>query len=101
MAFWLIKVVIESVNNYFFKEYAIFAVNIFRKFLKNFITNEIINWSALCKEFERGLRSGDTASFVFSASNKVEGGDKRWADLKNRVVEHVRHSICVCVIVIV
>jgi len=63
-------------------------ISFYQKFLKNFITNEIINWSALCKEFERGLRAGDTASFVFSASSKVEGGEKRWADLKNRVVEH-------------
>merc|ERR1712172_22210 len=28
-------------------------ISFYQKFLKNFITNEIINWSALCKEFER------------------------------------------------
>ena len=61
-----------------------------RKFLKNFTNSEIIQWSGLCKEFEKGLRGGDTATFVFSSSSKVEGGDKRWTDLKNRVVEHVR-----------
>ena len=60
-----------------------------RKFLKNFTTNEIIKWSTLCKEYESGLKAGENATFVFSSSSKVEGGDKRWADLKNRVVEHV------------
>ncbi|XP_012935611.1 26S proteasome non-ATPase regulatory subunit 12 [Aplysia californica] len=63
-------------------------VPFYEKFLKNFTTNEIINWSGLCKEYEKGLRGGETATFVFSASSKVEGGEKRWADLKNRVVEH-------------
>ncbi|CAL1540617.1 unnamed protein product [Lymnaea stagnalis] len=63
-------------------------IGFYQKFLKNFTTNEIINWSQLCKEYEKGLKTGDTATNVFVASNKVEGGDKRWADLKNRVVEH-------------
>ncbi|RUS73788.1 hypothetical protein EGW08_018447 [Elysia chlorotica] len=60
----------------------------YQKFLKNFTTNEIIKWSVLCKEYESGLKAGENATFVFSTSSKVEGGDKRWADLKNRVVEH-------------
>jgi len=68
-----------------FKDKNMDEVTFHQKFLKNFITNEIINWSGLCKEFEKGLRSGDTATFVFG---KGEGGDKRWAELKNRVVEH-------------
>merc|ERR1712179_458247 len=70
------------------KEKNLEEIPFYQKFLKHFITNEIINWSSLCKEFERGLRSGDTATSVFNSSNKVEGAEKRWADLKNRVVEH-------------
>ncbi|CAG5135237.1 unnamed protein product [Candidula unifasciata] len=58
----------------------------YQKFLKNFTTNEIINWSQLCKEYEKGLKDATTS--VFATGNKIEGGDKRWADLKNRVVEH-------------
>ncbi|BFZ17807.1 hypothetical protein BsWGS_20846 [Bradybaena similaris] len=58
----------------------------YQKFLKNFTTNEIINWSQLCKEYEKGLKDATTS--VFTTGNKIEGGEKRWADLKNRVVEH-------------
>ncbi|XP_059156503.1 26S proteasome non-ATPase regulatory subunit 12-like [Physella acuta] len=63
-------------------------ITFYQKFLKKFTTNEIMNWTFLCRDYEKGLKTGDTATFVFSTSSKVEGGEKRWADLKNRVVEH-------------
>ncbi|GFR65657.1 26S proteasome non-ATPase regulatory subunit 12 [Elysia marginata] len=63
-------------------------IEFYQKFLNNFNTNEIIKWGSLCKDYESGLKAGENATFVFSSSSKVEGGEKRWADLKNRVVEH-------------
>lgn len=53
--------------------------------LRLFVNPELIKWSGLCEIYETELRSTE----VFTAS--TEDGRKRWDDLKNRVVEHVRH----------
>lgn len=55
-----------------------------RELLRLFVNPELIKWSGLCEIYERDLR----ATEVFTAS--TEEGRKRWADLRNRVVEHVR-----------
>jgi len=57
-----------------------------RDLLKLFITSEIMRWSDVCATHEKELRTGSGAS-VFSADSG--SGNKRWADLKIRAVEHV------------
>lgn len=62
----------------------------YRELLKCFTTTEIIHWKQLCNTYESELKFGSTngpATHVFNT--KLEGGAKRWTDLKNRVVEHV------------
>jgi len=59
----------------------------YRSFLQLFTTMELIQWKELIKDYEIELKSGSTATDVFSES--TEKGKKRWADLKNRVAEHV------------
>ena len=49
-----------------------------------------MNWKELCTEYETELRNGpanSTAATVFTS--KTDEGNKRWKDLKVRVVEHV------------
>lgn len=48
---------------------------------------ELIQWKELSNDYEKELKSESLATDVFSA--KTEKGNKRWADLKNRVAEHV------------
>lgn len=52
-----------------------------------FTTMELIQWKELSKDYENELKSGSLATDVFSVN--TEKGNKRWADLKNRVAEHV------------
>jgi hypothetical protein len=58
-----------------------------RSLLKLFTTAEIMRWTEVCSTYETELRTG-SGETVFS--NKTEDGNKRWADLKIRTVEHVR-----------
>lgn len=48
-----------------------------------FINPELIRWDGLCSLYMETLR----ATPVFNPS--TEDGEKRWNDLRNRVVEHV------------
>jgi len=50
---------------------------------------ELMRWSSVVEDYGKELREGsmetpDTDVFTYS-----EDGEKRWKDLKNRVVEHV------------
>uniref|UniRef100_A0A6M2DFN9 Putative 26s proteasome regulatory complex subunit n=1 Tax=Xenopsylla cheopis TaxID=163159 RepID=A0A6M2DFN9_XENCH len=56
-------------------------VPLYKELLRLFINPELIKWTGLCDLYEKELRKGS----VFG--NHTEG-DKRWADLKTRVVEH-------------
>lgn len=61
------------------------------------MTPELIRWSGLCNTFERELKLGTPTSAptsVFTTSS--EFGEKRWTDLKKRVVEHVSSINFVC-----
>ncbi|KAL4098803.1 hypothetical protein QTP88_023338 [Uroleucon formosanum] len=58
----------------------------YKSFLQLFTTMELIQWKELSQDYEVELKSGSTATDVFSES--TEKGKKRWADLKNRVAEH-------------
>lgn len=57
-------------------------IPIYKELLRLFVNPELIKWSGLCEIYERELR----ATEVFSTL--TEEGRKRWADLRNRVVEH-------------
>lgn len=58
---------------------------------------ELIQWKELSKDYENELKSGPLATDVFSAN--TDKGNKRWADLKNRVAEHVSIKICLIILV--
>jgi len=61
----------------------------YKQLIKNFTTNELIHWVRLKELYEVELCSGtaeNPATGVFD--KKTEQGEKRWADLKKRVVEH-------------
>lgn len=53
--------------------------------LEKFTTKELINQASFSTSYESLLRDGPEATGVFS---RDEAGDKRWSDLKARVVEH-------------
>nr|CAG4643901.1 EOG090X04UV [Lepidurus arcticus] len=62
---------------------------IYKELLQQFIASEIILWSWLCERFEADLRGGAhglPAPEVFLPN--TEDGEKRWKDMKSRVVEH-------------
>jgi 26S proteasome regulatory subunit N5 len=55
-----------------------------------FINPELIKWSGLCDIYEKELKHGSakcSATDVFNPD--TEEGQKRWKDLRSRVVEHV------------
>ncbi|XP_069122843.1 26S proteasome non-ATPase regulatory subunit 12-like [Argopecten irradians] len=61
----------------------------YQDLLNCFTTSELITWKQLCLTYESELKFGSTSSPATHVFNtKLEGGAKRWADLKNRVVEH-------------
>ncbi|KAI7807403.1 26S proteasome non-ATPase regulatory subunit 12 [Triplophysa rosa] len=60
----------------------------YRDLLKKFTTMELMSWSCVVKDYGKELRESsmetpDTDVFTYS-----EEGEKRWKNLKNRVVEH-------------
>merc|ERR1711936_1069205 len=57
----------------------------YQKVLEKFTTKELISQADFSAEYEALLRDGAEATGVFS---RDEAGEKRWADLKARVVEH-------------
>ena len=61
-----------------------------RELLRLFINSELIKWSGLCDVYETELKQGSAkykATDVFNPN--TEEGQKRWKDLRSRVVEHV------------
>jgi len=61
----------------------------FKQLIKNFTTNELIHWVRLKELYETELCNGSAenpATGVFDRT--TEHGQKRWDDLKKRVVEH-------------
>jgi len=57
----------------------------YKEVLEKFTTKEIISQADFCKSYEAELRSGEGGVEVFS---KTEEGEKRWTDLRARIVEH-------------
>lgn len=54
---------------------------------------ELMRWTALVEEYGKELREGSLESPATDVFGYTEEGEKRWKDLKNRVVEHVS-TIC-------
>lgn len=63
---------------------------IYRDLLKLFTTMELMRWSTLVEDYGMELRKGSLESPATDVFGYTEDGEKRWKDLKNRVVEHVR-----------
>lgn len=64
-------------------------VPVYKELLNLFVNPELIRWSGLCNTFEKELKFGAPNSIptkVFASESEL--GDKRWTDLKKRVVEH-------------
>ena len=57
----------------------------YQEVLAKFTNKELISQAAFTSDFETVLRDGPDATGVFS---RDEAGEKRWSDLKARVVEH-------------
>lgn len=60
-----------------------------RDLLKQFTTMELMRWASLVEDYGKELREGSPDSPATDVFNCSEEGEKRWKDLKNRVVEHV------------
>lgn len=58
-----------------------------RDLLKCFTTSELMRWSQIKELYESELRAGASATGVFDMG--TDEGNKRWEDLRKRVVEHV------------
>lgn len=58
---------------------------LYRDLLKLFTTAEIMSWNDVCKKYETELREGSGID-VFSVNS--EDGNKHWADLRIRTIEH-------------
>lgn len=51
---------------------------------------ELMRWSTLVEDYGMELRKGSLESPATDVFGSTEEGERRWKDLKNRVVEHVR-----------
>ncbi|XP_069511134.1 26S proteasome non-ATPase regulatory subunit 12 [Ambystoma mexicanum] len=60
----------------------------YKELLKLFTTMELMRWSNLVEEYGKELREGSLESTATDVFAFTEEGEKRWKDLKNRVVEH-------------
>jgi len=60
----------------------------YKAVVEKFTTNEIISQAAFCDSFEKELRDGVEGSVATEVFSRNEVGEKRWTDLKARIVEH-------------
>jgi len=60
----------------------------YKSVVEKFTTNELISQAAFCDSFEKELREGVEGSKATDVFAKTEAGEKRWSDLKSRIVEH-------------
>lgn len=81
LLYWM-KVILQNWNIKFY--------TIYRDLLKLFTTMELMRWATLVEDYGVELRKGSLESPATDVFGYTEEGDKRWKDLKNRVVEHVR-----------
>lgn len=76
----------QAVNT---KEPLMYSSSIPRDLLKQFTTMELMRWASLVEDYGKELREGSSDSPTTDVFSYSEEGEKRWKDLKNRVVEHV------------
>jgi 26S proteasome regulatory subunit N5 len=76
------------------KEKALQEIPRYLEIVKLFTNWELINWRGWESSLRTLLRTGGTQleSQTTGAFDNTEKGNKRWDDLKSRVVEHVSHS---------
>ncbi|XDV36075.1 hypothetical protein PO909_005924 [Leuciscus waleckii] len=60
----------------------------YRDLLKQFTTMELMRWSSVVEDYGKELREGSMETPDTDVFTYAEEGEKRWKDLKNRVVEH-------------
>ncbi|TRY82098.1 hypothetical protein DNTS_013291 [Danionella cerebrum] len=60
----------------------------YRDLLKQFTTMELMRWSSVVEDYGKELREGFMGTPDTEVFTCTEEGEKRWKDLKNRVVEH-------------
>lgn len=71
----------------------------YQEIVRLFTTWELINWRGFVQTYESFLRIGSPDCPPSGAFEYNDMGNTRWADLKNRIVEHVRNKItCISVI---
>lgn len=58
---------------------------------------ELMRWAALVEDYGKELREGSLDSPATDVFSYSEEGEKRWKDLKNRVVEHVSPNVVILV----
>ena len=75
------------------KEPLIYSSSIPRDLLKQFTTMELMRWTTLVDDYGKELREGSPDSPTTDVFSYSEEGEKRWKDLKNRVVEHVSPGV--------
>jgi len=61
---------------------------VYQQLVKLFTTPELINWTEMVSLYTEALKKGTTADPVTTVFTANAEGEKRWADLKLRVVEH-------------
>lgn len=67
----------------------LYSFSVARDLLKQFTTMELMRWASLVEDYGKELREGSPDSPATDVFSYSEEGEKRWKDLKNRVVEHV------------
>lgn len=60
----------------------------YKNVLEQFTTPELISQQKFCELFEKEIRDGVEGSVATTAFTRDEAGEKRWGDLKTRIVEH-------------
>jgi len=60
----------------------------YKAVVEKFTTNEIISQASFCDSFEKELRDGVEGGVATDVFSRDEAGEKRWSDLKARIVEH-------------
>ncbi|GAV05535.1 hypothetical protein RvY_15653 [Ramazzottius varieornatus] len=64
-------------------------IPVYKKFLKLFVTAEVIQWTVFAAELEGPLRKGTPAlPAVYVFQPDATDGPKRWEHLRQRVIEH-------------
>lgn len=61
---------------------------VYKDLLKNFTTIELMRWQQVCHIYEKELKEGSEGNPATGVFTQSEQGEKRWTDLRNRVVEH-------------